>query len=406
MLSMNILLCCENYFPSIGGVQEVIRQIAERLVTKGHVVTVATKGHLLRQAYARINGVEVFSFDIRGNLVQGMHGDVYGYQNFVINGNFDAVMVKAAQQWSFDALIPILEKIRCRKIFIPCGFSGFYEKKYLKYYREMYLCVAKFDALIFYSYDYRDVNYAKVHDLKNIHIIPNGADEREFNDLDDHDFRSRFAIDNNQLLLLTVGSLNGHKGHWEVARAFELMELERPATLILNGTGISNSLVGLVKRKFREIISGRISLDKLISRINRSHLGKRVLLVDLPRKDLVDAFKASDLFVFSSYVEYSPLVLFEAIAAGTPFVSVPVGNSREIAQWTNAGLISESTPNGKGLLKPNPLILARDIESIVRQPDRMLQFGGSGRKAFIEGGFSWADIVNRYELILSGRSDF
>ena len=36
---MQFLFCCEFYYPSIGGVQEVMRQIAERMVLRGHQVT-------------------------------------------------------------------------------------------------------------------------------------------------------------------------------------------------------------------------------------------------------------------------------------------------------------------------------------------------------------------------------
>jgi hypothetical protein len=33
----------------------------------------------------------------------------------------------AGQQWSFDALWPVLDEIKARKVFIPCGFSALYE---------------------------------------------------------------------------------------------------------------------------------------------------------------------------------------------------------------------------------------------------------------------------------------
>ena len=39
---MNYLFSCEFYYPSVGGVQKVIQEIAERLVKKGHKVTIAT----------------------------------------------------------------------------------------------------------------------------------------------------------------------------------------------------------------------------------------------------------------------------------------------------------------------------------------------------------------------------
>ena len=55
---MRILLACEFYEPSVGGVQEVMRQIAVRLVERGHRVTVATT-HLPERTSSEIDGVRI-----------------------------------------------------------------------------------------------------------------------------------------------------------------------------------------------------------------------------------------------------------------------------------------------------------------------------------------------------------
>ena len=46
MGKLSILLACEFYAPSVGGVQEVMRQIAERLVDRGHSVIVPDEEEL------------------------------------------------------------------------------------------------------------------------------------------------------------------------------------------------------------------------------------------------------------------------------------------------------------------------------------------------------------------------
>lgn len=50
---MRLLFACELYHPSVGGVQEVLRQVAMRLVERGHEVTVATSR--LEDLVARTN---------------------------------------------------------------------------------------------------------------------------------------------------------------------------------------------------------------------------------------------------------------------------------------------------------------------------------------------------------------
>jgi len=404
---MKLLFCCENYPPSVGGVQEVMRQIAERLSSKGHQVTVATSVHGQRSADTMRNGVRVVSFPIAGNWSRGMIGPVDAYQRFVQDGDFDAICIKAAQQWTFDALVDLLPAIRARKVFIPCGFSGLYQRTYKRYFAHMPQWLAQCDALIFYASEYRDIRMAQAHGLKTIHVLPNGADEREFADTDATDLRARLGIPADSYLLLTVGSISGIKGHWEVARAFELASFDRPATLLLNGNVARRSRLGRAWQRMRELALGRPTLSALVLRINaRQGSAKRVVLADLPRPDVVQAFKTCDLFVFASYVEYSPLVLFEAAASGTPFLTIPAGNAEEIVRWTGGGVVCPAPVADNGYLQPQPQVLAKAMEALMADPQKRAALGRSGRNAFLEGGFSWAHIADAYERILLGNQPF
>ena len=200
---MKILFCCEFYAPSVGGVQEVMRQLAERLVEKGHQVTVATS-KLPNRNFTSLNGVSIQEFSVSGNLVRGMFGDEDKYRQYIIGGDFDILMIKAAQQWTFDALWPVLEQIKIPKVFIPCGFSGLMEPSYFSYFSKMPEVLRKFDHLIFYASDYRDINFTKQHGIANFSIIPNGASEKEFNSTYDATFRSRHGISEDAFVFLTV----------------------------------------------------------------------------------------------------------------------------------------------------------------------------------------------------------
>ena len=403
---MKLLFCCENYPPSVGGVQEVVRQIAERLAAKGHDVTVATGLHAQRSADVLRNGVRVVSFPISGNWVRGMVGPLDTYRQFVQKGKFDVICIKAAQQWTFDALIDVLPSIRARKVFIPCGFSGLYQRAYKSYFTGMPQWLRQCDALIFYANDYQDIRFAKALGLNAIHVLHNGADEREFTEITDaSDFRGRLGIPSGHDLMLTVGTITGAKGHWEVARAFDLAQFSRPTTLLLNGNLPHRSLLGRAHASLRLLVQGRPSINTLVRRNNAQDGGrKQILLVDLPRSDVVQAFKASDLFVFASHVEYSPLVLFEAAAAGTAFLTVPVGNAEEIVRWTGAGLVCPVPTLTNGYLKPDAHLLSREMEALMGDSKRRVELGRRGRQAFLETGFSWAEIVTSYERILMGAS--
>lgn len=480
---MRFLFCSEFYFPSVGGVQEVMRQVAERLVQQGHEVTVATT-RLANRDFDHHNGVRIVEFGIAGNLVRGMEGELDRYRDFVCSFDGDALMIKAAQQWTFDALWPALDGIKCRKVFIPCGFSGLFEPSYKQYFEAMPDVLRKFDHLIFYAERYRDVDFAREHGIANFSILQNGASEIEFGVEPDGEFRNRHGIPADSAVLLTVGSLTGVKGHRELLEGFvRLRTQRRHVTFIINGNvppspvvasqsradispgqpgfekdlsllttvsrifqaegfrGIGSRIAGTLRdlqragRKVGTVWSeeGWIGVRmRLLRRIGprlqstglmrflpesaqeatnplsywkaeAQQLGndRLLLITDFDRGELVQAYMAADLFVFASNIEYSPLVLYETVAAGTPFLSVPVGNTEEIARWTGGGMICPAEKDERGYTRVAPTVLAREIAKAIEDPTKLSSLGKVGKDAW-EERFTWSAIARQYETILRG----
>jgi glycosyltransferase involved in cell wall biosynthesis len=446
---MRLLFCCENYWPSRGGVQEVMRQIAERMAAAGYDVGVATRIHPDRKADAH-NGVRIHQFDVSGNLVTGIRGEVDRYRKFLTDFDGDAILIKAAQQWSFDALWPVLDQIKARKVFVPCGFSSLYEPSFKDYFRQLPDVLRKFDHLIFYAERYRDIDFARANSITRLSIIPNGASEVEFGGeaRQEGRLRKEFGIPAADLVFLTVGSPISAKGHATVEEAFAQVDLgSRSATLILNGNWppkrfsaayfrhMLQRLANLNSQRAVELFR-ELGVGGILSRIfpkppaERTRLAKMpdnaetltpvtlaadtgisasrppqktVLRVDLSREKVVDAFFEADLFVFASKVEYSPLVLFEAAAAGTPFLTVPVGNASEIVRWTGGGWICPADKDERGYTKVSSAVLAREIEKGIRSPEYLRKLGEAGHRAWQER-FTWAKIAESYERILRGET--
>jgi glycosyltransferase involved in cell wall biosynthesis len=433
---MRLLFASEFYFPSIGGVQEVMRQIGERFAREGHEVTIATT-HLPERTSRKADGVAIEEFRISGNLVNGMTGEVERYREFVLRQEYDLLMVKAAQQWTFDALLPVLDRIAKPKIFIPCGFSGMHDPRYRQYFEDMPAWLRKFDRLIFYATDYRDINFARSHGSQNVVLSSNGADEREFNVRRDDSFRARHAIAEDAFLVMTVGSLTGIKGHHEVTKAFERCTFGgRPACLLLignqprrprdEGSLYAYAQGWIARAKAMYQIGGAVRLGKWVFRpmllamglrwlldllgyvpletfneaVRRANAvaGRQARVVDLPRAEVVQAYLNSDLFVFASKIEYSPLVLFEAAAAGLPFLSVPVGNAAEIAEWTGGGIICNATVDAAGYTQVDPVQFAKEIDALAGDRATLERLGANGRRAWQER-FTWTRIFRHYQKI-------
>ncbi|MEA2440677.1 MAG: L-malate glycosyltransferase [Thermoleophilaceae bacterium] len=363
--------------------------MSERLAGAGHDVTVATMA-LPGRATGSTGGVRIVEFDMRGNDVRGLEGDVEGYRRFVTEGDFDVVMSYAAQQAYTDTLLPVLDEIRAKKVLAPCGFSALHDDAYAVYFARLRERLRDFDALVFHSDTYRDIRFARDAGAGELAtVIPNGADEREFENMSQSGrFRAAHGIDGDSSLLLTVGGHTGLKGHPQAMAAF------RAATRTANGT-----LAIVANKPLRRGCALTCRARAAITRFGGR--GRRVLLVDPPRPQVVDAYADADLFVFCSMVECSPIVLFEAMAAGLPFVSVDVGNAAEIAEWSGAGLIAPSARREDGLVVADAAEVGRLVDELLADPDRRREMGERGRRAW-EERFSWGTIARSYERLYEG----
>ncbi len=380
---LRILHAVEKFSPSVGGAQEVVRQISRHLALRGHDVTVATSFDSRREI-GTIDGVNVVDFRVSGNAVRGIRGDVKSYREFVVDQEFDVIMTYAAQQWTTDAILPILSEIQAPKVLAPCGFSGLKKRTYAAYFRNLPESIAQFDAIVLHSDEYQDAAFIRNTQHPRSVVIPNGFDDDEFpqGSFDRQagvEFRLRHGISPDSPIVLTVGSHTGKKGHAELISAFRQSASCRGATLVI----IGNTPTPL----------GCSTTCRVRARIaNSSSADRRIAILDTDRDETIKAYFAADVFVLASAVECSPLVLFEAAATGTPFIAADVGNAREIAGWVGGGTILNWNRNSAGLSRTDPKELASALDEVLSRTGR---FDASSRIA----DFAWSNIATRYERL-------
>lgn len=165
-----ILLCSEFYDPSIGGVESHNKILFNYFKKKKMNVYIATSYNS-----KRVNKSKIFEFKIKGNFVRGYSGETYRYQNFLLKENFDIIFFNAAQQWSFDLALPIIEKINSKKIFFPCGFSRMKNLLYFPYFKIIQNKINDFDEIICSYRTEKDYKFIKKFYKKKIHLINNGS---------------------------------------------------------------------------------------------------------------------------------------------------------------------------------------------------------------------------------------
>jgi glycosyltransferase involved in cell wall biosynthesis len=378
---MRILHTAEFYFPSVGGAQEVVRQISEQLARRGHEVTVATS-QLPERTSSMLNGVRIEGFSISGNATSGYIGETEPYLRFLSNRRFDVMMNYAAQQWATDLAYNVLEHLRYKKVLAPCGFSALFDPQYEPYFRALPETLKHYDHLIFHSCQGRDSDFARRNGIVHSSVIPNGASFDEFKD-PGFSFRNHYGIPQEEPMLMTVGSHTGAKGHSVVMEAFRRANIG-PATLVIIGN-VLGSAGCLPRCRVQARLTEFASFGK-----------KKVLLIDPPRSEVVAAYHSADLFLFASNVECSPIVLFEAAASGTPFVSTACGNAAEIAQWTAAGEIVPTDRTPSGFVRTSAGAMAKVIEELLADKPRMQRLRNAGVENWKQS-FTWEKIALQYE---------
>ena len=380
---MKILHAVESYFPAVGGMQEVVKQLSERMAKNGYDVTVVTRKHEARD-FSKKNGVKIIDFNISGNLVNGIIGEKDKYENLLLNNDFDVIVFFATQQWATDVALPILDKIKAKKVCVPTGYSGLYWPEYKTYFENMKSWIHGFDMNVYLSDNYRDINFAKLCDLKNRILIPNGAAVEEFDVKSTIDVRKELGIPADHFLLLHVGSYTGVKGHNEAMEIFYKSNLKK-ATFLM----IGNNYEAFKKHnKFSFMFFLRKVIAKYID-------NKEVVFSYFPRPFTVAAYQQANLFLFPSNIECSPIVLFESAAAHLPFLTTDCGNATEIVKWTEGGELIKTIKKEDGFVLADINASVKQLEELFLNKNKLKQLGENGYKNW-KLKFTWEKISNDY----------
>ncbi len=149
---------------------------------------------------------------------------------------------------------------------------------------------------------------------KPIHIIPTGVDVKRFAEGNGKEFRKKRNISENAFVLGFVGRLNPEKNLEFLARAASrFLKQNRKAHCLMIGEG---PLKETIKDIFTEFgVEDRLHCTGA-----------------LHGQDLVNAYHATDLFIFSSHSETQGIVLIESMSCGTPVAVIDAPAVRELVK--------------------------------------------------------------------------
>lgn len=358
---MRIGLAVGYFDPQVGGSEEVVKRLAVGLRDRGHDVVVATSPHPRRDPSSMV--VPVREFALSGNAVQGMTGDVAGYQDYLRASDRDVWLFYAAQIWSTDAALPVLDSLAAASVVVPCGYSGLHQPAYAEYFSSLPQQLAGADALVYMSANYQDWEHDQLAGLGNrMHLIPNAASDEEFAQPAERGGGAEGR------LVITVANHLPDKGHDAVIAAFKAV------------AGPKDQLVIVGNRLAR-----RRDSPCWIACKKAAFTDRRIRLAEgLPRAEVVRLYRTADVFLFGSRVECAPLVLIEAMAAGLPFVTTPAGNARDYA---DLALVRDEAD------------LASGLQQLLADRDLRVELGALGRARW-DSHHRWSTVVGQYEALL------
>lgn len=179
---------------------------------------------------------------------------------------------------------------------------------------------------------------------KPIYVLPFGVDIEPFERPMRTDVRATLGLAPDEFFLLYAGRLGIEKNLHFLLRAFRMIldrwSSPRPIRLVLAGGGPHRSIF--------EEYSEELGLTE------------RVLFTGfIPRDELVDYYRAADLFVFASKTETQGLVLVEAMAAGLPAVAVRAMGVTDVVFDGETGVL---VPEDEALFTQAVIALLQDSE--------------------------------------------
>ncbi len=290
---MKIAQVCPRYFPDIGGVETDVKEISERLVSKGHdveVITTDPSGKLNKEDM--VNGVKVTRFkSFAPGSAYYFAPQIYSYLK-----KHDYDVIHAHSYHALPALFAALSERKKKFVFSPyyhrgghTPFRNLLHKPY-KFLGKMIfsradtvICISEYEKRLVES----DFNVAG-----KIIKIPNGLNLSEFKSL------KRRKNENKEKMLLYVGRLEEYKGVQYIIQS--LPELQDFKLRIVGKGPYENELHNIT--------------EKL-------GVGDRVeWLKNLSREELLDCYSDADIFLMLSSHESYGITAAEALASGTPCV--------------------------------------------------------------------------------------
>ena len=377
---MKILMLSWEYPPRVvGGISRVVHDLSHKLVKDGQDVTVVTYTDGDTPYFEDDDGVKVHRVDnfmIAPNnfidWVMQLNFNMVAKAGEIINkeGKFDVIHAHdwlaayAAKTLKTSYDIPMICTIHATE----AGRNNGIRTDMQKYINdtEWLLTYEASEVIVNSNYMKSEIQRLFGLPFEKINVVPNGVNLNNFNNVyRDYDFRRRFAMDNEKIILF-MGRLVYEKGIQHLISAMpKILDHYHDVKLVIAGKG------GM--------------LDELKAQANNLGISQKVYFAGyLNSKDVQKMYRCADISVFPSTYEPFGIVALEAMLAGVPVVVSDIGGLNEIVEHGVTGMKSYAG---------NPNSIADSILTLLfdhKLCDQVVK----NAKAKVKAEYNWSKITS------------
>jgi glycosyltransferase involved in cell wall biosynthesis len=305
LFDMRVLQVCQRYAPYVGGLEEHVRNISERLARTLDVSVATTDPSSKLPRRTSMNGVEILRF--RSWAPHEAYFLSKDLQRFLRENSDCFDVVHAHCYHAFPALYAAQAKRNNKLVFTPHYHGGGHT-----FFRSMLHFPYKFlgrrifdkaDRIVCVSAYEKSLVLDKFEiDSGKVIVIPNGINKKEFETLNKN-------TNKQQKTVLYVGRLEKYKGIHYLIKALEYLDKDVDLEIVGKGP-YESSLVNLASKLGLE---DRVRFYRYLS-----------------RNELLAEYAAAGVFVLLSEHEAYGISVAEALASKTPCV---VANNSALTEW-------------------------------------------------------------------------
>lgn len=370
---MNVLMFTNTYTPHVGGVARSVGGLVQGLRTAGHQVGVVAptfEGMPTSEAdVSRVPALQHFrgsDFSVPMPVGHRLKGILDAFAPDLIHAHHPFLLGDTALHAAAARNLPLVFTYHTRYEYYS-HYAPADSPRLKRLALELALGYCELcDAVIAPSESVAAFLLAEGVESR-IEVIPTGVRLEQFADGDGRATRRATAIPEDAFIVGHVGRLAPEKNLSFLTQALTSFLLEHPkAHCLIVGVGPMRAAI--------------------VDAFEQLGLGRRLHFMGVvDSRTLADAYRAMDVFAFSSHTETQGLVLAEAMAAGVPVVALDAPGAREIVR---------DSVNGRLLAQEDQAAFVAALDWVARQsPQGLEQLRRAARET--AKGFSFPRTVEQ-----------